>query len=232
VKHNYIQTQSPQHQGVLFANVATASVCLPEGAGCHCLRCVRATYLITLRGGVRKVPADEKVAERDVANTATVLICTCPKQSICADSERKSCSVPEGFPAVLQDKHSGTFCDTRTYPTYSSQSSCQTNKQTNSVAFSPQANRTDLATATCRRNLVRTFADRGVSRGQRGRSPTVVNLSFLDRLSRQSALDNLSNGHISSPCKKQSDIPRRLAQSITGFHLDVCRVRPSTILQK
>jgi hypothetical protein len=53
----------------------------------------------------------------------------------------------------------------------------------NSVAFSPQANYTDLATATCRRNLVPTFVDRGVSRGQRGGSPTVVNLSFLDRIS-------------------------------------------------
>jgi hypothetical protein len=40
-----------------------------------------------------------------------------------------------------------------------------------SVAFSPQANYTDLATATCRRNLVSTFADRGVSRGQRGGAP-------------------------------------------------------------
>jgi hypothetical protein len=29
--------------------------------------------------------------------------------------------------------------------------------------------------------LVSTFVDRGVSRGQRGGSPTVVNLSFLDR---------------------------------------------------
>jgi hypothetical protein len=44
-----------------------------------------------------------------------------------------------------------------------------------------QANSTDWATATCRRNLVPTFVDRGVSRGQRGGSPTVVNLSFLDR---------------------------------------------------
>jgi hypothetical protein len=52
---------------------------------------------------------------------------------------------------------------------------------TNSVAISPQANYTDWATATCQRNLVPTFADRGVSRGQRGGSPTVVNLSFLDR---------------------------------------------------
>jgi hypothetical protein len=35
-------------------------------------------------------------------------------------------------------------------------------------------------TATCWRNLVPTFADKGVSRGQRGRSPAVVNLIFLD----------------------------------------------------
>jgi hypothetical protein len=57
----------------------------------------------------------------------------------------------------------------------------QTNKQTNSVALSPRANYTDWATTTCRRNSVPTFVDRGVSRGQRGGSPTVVNLSFLDR---------------------------------------------------
>jgi hypothetical protein len=49
------------------------------------------------------------------------------------------------------------------------------------MAPSPQANYTDWATATCRRNLGPTFVDRGVSRGQRGGSPTVVNLSFLDR---------------------------------------------------
>jgi hypothetical protein len=51
------------------------------------------------------------------------------------------------------------------------------------VALSPQANYTDWATATCRRNLVLTFVDRGVLRGQRGGSRTVVNLSFLDRRS-------------------------------------------------
>jgi hypothetical protein len=51
----------------------------------------------------------------------------------------------------------------------------------NSVALSPQANYTDWATATCQRNLVPTFVDRRVSRGQRGGSPTVVNLSFLHR---------------------------------------------------
>jgi hypothetical protein len=48
----------------------------------------------------------------------------------------------------------------------------------NSVALSPQANYTDWATATCRRNLVPTFADREVSRDQRGGSLTVVKLSF------------------------------------------------------
>jgi hypothetical protein len=54
-------------------------------------------------------------------------------------------------------------------------------QQTNSVAFSPQANYTDWATASFWRNLVPTFADRGVLRGQRGGSPTVVHLSFLDQ---------------------------------------------------
>jgi hypothetical protein len=41
------------------------------------------------------------------------------------------------------------------------------------MALSLQANYTDLAP---------TFADRGVSHGQRSGSPTVVNLSFLDRI--------------------------------------------------
>jgi hypothetical protein len=53
--------------------------------------------------------------------------------------------------------------------------------KTNCVALSSQANDTDWATATCRRNLVPTFVDRGVSHGQCGGSITVVNLSFLDR---------------------------------------------------
>jgi hypothetical protein len=56
-----------------------------------------------------------------------------------------------------------------------------TPNKTNSVVFRPRANYTDWATATCQRNLVPTFADRGMSRGQRGGSSTVVNLSFLDR---------------------------------------------------
>jgi hypothetical protein len=49
------------------------------------------------------------------------------------------------------------------------------------MAFSPQANYTDGATATCRRNLVPTIAGRGVSRCQHGGSRTAVYLSFLDR---------------------------------------------------
>jgi hypothetical protein len=54
-------------------------------------------------------------------------------------------------------------------------------QQTNSVALSPQANYTDWATSTCRWNLLPTLVDRGVSRGQCGGTPTVFNLSFLDR---------------------------------------------------
>jgi hypothetical protein len=50
----------------------------------------------------------------------------------------------------------------------------------NSVALSPQVNYTDLAAATCRRNLVPTFVDRRVSRGQRGGSPTVTSAITLE----------------------------------------------------
>jgi hypothetical protein len=56
----------------------------------------------------------------------------------------------------------------------------QKNK-TNSVAFSLRANSTDRATATGRRIVVPTFAGRGVSRSQRGGSPTAANLGYLDR---------------------------------------------------
>jgi hypothetical protein len=59
----------------------------------------------------------------------------------------------------------------------------KTKNKTNSVALSPRVNYTDWATATCWRNLVSTFVYRRVSRGQRGGSRTVVNLSFLDRTS-------------------------------------------------
>jgi hypothetical protein len=49
------------------------------------------------------------------------------------------------------------------------------------MAFSPQANYTDWATAT-RRILVPTIVDGGESHGQLGGSPTVFNLSFLYRI--------------------------------------------------
>jgi hypothetical protein len=55
-------------------------------------------------------------------------------------------------------------------------------KQTNSVALSPRANYTDWSTATCQRNLMSTFVDRGVSLGQRGGSPTVVNAEVEEGL--------------------------------------------------
>jgi hypothetical protein len=48
---------------------------------------------------------------------------------------------------------------------------CRVTHTPPSVAFSPQANYTDWATATCWWKLVPTFVDRGVSRGQRGGSP-------------------------------------------------------------
>jgi hypothetical protein len=49
------------------------------------------------------------------------------------------------------------------------------------MALSPRANYTDWATATCQLNLVSTFVDGRVSRGQRVGSSTVVNLNLLDR---------------------------------------------------
>jgi hypothetical protein len=50
-----------------------------------------------------------------------------------------------------------------------------------SAAFSPQPNYTDWSTDTGWWILVPTFVDRGVSRGQRGGTPTAVNISFLDQ---------------------------------------------------
>jgi hypothetical protein len=45
------------------------------------------------------------------------------------------------------------------------------------MAVSPRATYTDWSTVACWRNLVPNIADRAVSCGQRGGSPTVVNLS-------------------------------------------------------
>jgi hypothetical protein len=77
------------------------------------------------------------------------------------------------------------------------------NKQ-NSVVFSPRANYTDWATATCRRNLVPTFVDRGVSRGQRRGSPAVVNLSFLDRSRYFQVAPHLLSQGLSGPCSRST----------------------------
>jgi hypothetical protein len=49
------------------------------------------------------------------------------------------------------------------------------NKKQNKLrGLSPRANYTDRAIAACRRSLLPRFADRGVSRSQRGGSPTAV----------------------------------------------------------
>jgi hypothetical protein len=66
------------------------------------------------------------------------------------------------------------------------------------MALSPQANYSDWATATGRRILVPTFVDRGVSRGQRGGSPTVVNLSFLDRTWEELQINNMCDPFLPS----------------------------------
>jgi hypothetical protein len=84
--------------------------------------------------------------------------------------------------------------------------STHTNK-TNSVGLSPRANYTDWSTATCQRNLVSTFVDRGVSRCQRGGSPTVVNLSFLDRTGTHrfpKCTQHSTYDYIRKICKKQA----------------------------
>jgi hypothetical protein len=52
--------------------------------------------------------------------------------------------------------------------------------QTNAMAFSLQVNYSDWVTATGQQILVPNFVDRGVLCGQRGGTPTAVNLSFLD----------------------------------------------------
>jgi hypothetical protein len=57
----------------------------------------------------------------------------------------------------------------------------KTNKQRNKLRGLSASELYRLTIANCWQNLLPTFADRGVSRGQRGGSPTVINLSFLDR---------------------------------------------------
>jgi hypothetical protein len=66
------------------------------------------------------------------------------------------------------------------YVNWKSQSTKKDAVLTNSMAYSPQTIYTDWATAAGKWVLVQTFADRGVSRGQRGWTHTAINLSFLD----------------------------------------------------
>jgi hypothetical protein len=74
----------------------------------------------------------------------------------------------------------------------------QTNKQTNSVAFSPQANYTDRETTSCRRSKCKVLLIDGVAWSAQ-RIPTAVNLGFLVQscyFSTQVALQLSSRGWV------------------------------------
>jgi hypothetical protein len=68
----------------------------------------------------------------------------------------------------------------KNYFTVNTKAIIRNGTQKKPVAFSPQANYTDWDRRLLAK-LIPTFADRGVSRSQRGGSPTVFNLSFLNR---------------------------------------------------
>jgi hypothetical protein len=110
-----------------------------------------------------------------------LFLCLCPPPPTVDKQWHDKC-VPEAT-----DTHSlccikCSTCNERKLRLILPLSSCsQTNKQT--VALSLQVNYTSWATITCQWNLVPSFVDRGVSRGRRSGSPTVVNLSFLDQSS-------------------------------------------------
>jgi hypothetical protein len=75
--------------------------------------------------------------------------------------------------------------------------------QTNSVAFSPQANYTEWATATSWQNLVPTFVDGGVSHGQRSRTPTGIHLT--EPLLFFQVAPHLSSQGLSGPHSRPTD---------------------------
>jgi hypothetical protein len=83
----------------------------------------------------------------------------------------------------------------------------------NSVAFNSQRNYTDCATATCWRNLVPTFADRGVSRGQRGGSPR---LEFVLLLFNNSYNNNNNNNNNNALSAFHVDLSLRTTDSKTA----------------
>jgi hypothetical protein len=102
--------------------------------------------------------------------------------------------------------------------------------KTNSVAFSPQANYTDWTTAICWRNLVQTFADRGVSHGEHGGSPTVVNLSFLDQTKKGMRKENVFSKEIVRLVRSHVEIRRFSVQS-AGMYIDKERTLETFILK-
>jgi hypothetical protein len=79
-----------------------------------------------------------------------------------------STTPPAGVSSIFQAPSLGFESWYKPRPSRGGQPYTSSSCELNSVALSPQANFTDWATATCRRNLVSTSADRGVSRGQRG----------------------------------------------------------------
>jgi hypothetical protein len=80
-----------------------------------------------------------------------------------ASSTRKHMYIP-----LVHHQPTGTSGDAYTLQKMPATCTHFIQKETNSVALSPRANYTDWATATFWRNLVPTFVDRGVSRGQHG----------------------------------------------------------------
>jgi hypothetical protein len=94
----------------------------------------------------------------------SVLFCPLCSNTLCARLIPSPRVLPIAYTATKQKSGEGSTVGFTAF----------TNKQTNSVALSPQASYIDWTTATCRRNLVPTFVDKWVSRGQRGGYPTVV----------------------------------------------------------
>jgi hypothetical protein len=98
-------------------------------------------------------------AENQWAGTSTAAL-------LSLNQSRPSTNTSAAFRAIRDSHRAKRYTKSHCY----SRSSLKT-KQSNSVAFSPQANYIDRTTAAGRRNLVPTFAARGVSRGQRRGPP-------------------------------------------------------------
>jgi hypothetical protein len=95
-------------------------------------------------------------------------------------------------------------------------------KNTNSLALSPQANYTDWATATCQRNLVPTFVDRGVSPGQRSGSLTVVKKCRTWNIKSSNPTRDSWNGDMGCRCGIPQNRPLPALSSVppvlSGWH--------------